>query len=135
MKHPGYYELDKRCSTCGAHPTVRHSTLCDHHWHERLARLSPIALRSAQVRRERYPHMHIPSGADLAIRTAAHRAVNRAVLYGDLPKLDGSIKCFDCDAPARHYDHRDYRKQLAVQPVCASCNRKRGTAIWSDKAA
>jgi hypothetical protein len=136
MKHPGFYPpVDKwgfrhECSKCGAVPTVCFSSLCDSHYRERHAHWSPIALRAAQVRRERYPHMHVPSGADLKLQAAAHRAVYLAVQRGDLPRLDGTIKCTDCPNKARHYDHRDYTKPLDVQPVCVSCNRLRGTALW-----
>jgi hypothetical protein len=36
--------------------------------------------------------------------------------------------CADCGKPATDYDHRDYRKPLEVEPVCHSCNLKRGPA-------
>jgi hypothetical protein len=35
----------------------------------------------------------------------------------------------DCGAKATAYDHRDHAKPLDVQPVCDSCNSKRGPAI------
>jgi len=55
-------------------------------------------------------------------------AVGAAIRLGKLPKLDGSIMCADCGVPACQYDHRDYSKPLEVDPVCQSCNRKRGPA-------
>lgn len=48
--------------------------------------------------------------------------VSGAVKAGILPKLDGSIKCHCCAAPAKEYDHRDYDKPLEVIPMCRSCN-------------
>lgn len=34
--------------------------------------------------------------------------------------------CTDCDKIAEVYDHRDYSRPLEVEPVCKSCNYKRG---------
>lgn len=59
----------------------------------------------------------------------AHTALNRAVRNGKIPKLDGTIPCVDCGAPACDYDHRDYSKPLDVEPVCRRCNLRRGPAI------
>lgn len=56
----------------------------------------------------------------------AHGYVTTAIYHGDLPKLDGSVPCVDCSAPAAEYDHRDYLKPLDVQPVCRACNQVRG---------
>lgn len=55
-------------------------------------------------------------------------AVKRAVNQGHLRPVRECV-CVDCGAPARHYDHRDYNEPLAVEPVCASCNRRRPPAI------
>jgi hypothetical protein len=55
--------------------------------------------------------------------------VGAAVRRGYLPKLDGSVPCIDCGRAAQHYDHRDYNYPLLVQPVCRSCNSKRGRAV------
>lgn len=57
----------------------------------------------------------------------ACRLVRDAVLNGNLlpAKL---LSCTDCGKPAVLYDHRDYSKPLDVQPVCKSCNNKRGSA-------
>lgn len=54
-------------------------------------------------------------------------AVAREIREGRLPKAS-QLTCVDCGQPARDYDHRDYAKPLDVQPVCRSCNRKRGPA-------
>ena len=66
-------------------------------------------------------------GMTTKMQSRASRLVSRAVQNGDLKKLDGSIPCVDCGKPARDYDHRDYAKPLDVDPVCRSCNSKRGT--------
>lgn len=58
----------------------------------------------------------------------AHSAVTRAIQDGLLPPLKGQIFCADCGRPAQCYDHRDYDKPLEVDPVCLSCNSKRGPA-------
>lgn len=59
---------------------------------------------------------------------AAYLAVRKAIMKGILPRLDGSIRCVDCDRSARYYDHRDYGKPLEVDPVCVRCNARRGPA-------
>lgn len=61
-------------------------------------------------------------------QAAAVMAVMKAKKAGLLPILDGSIKCSDCDKPAAQYDHRDYSRPLVVEPVCVSCNQRRGPA-------
>ena len=69
-------------------------------------------------------------GASLAaVGSRAHGLVAKARKEGLLPHLDGSIACADCGKPAAVYDHRDYSKPMNVDPVCRSCNRKRGMAI------
>lgn len=40
-----------------------------------------------------------------------------------------TLQCADCGAPASQYDHRDYNKPLEVEPVCRTCNVRRGRAI------
>lgn len=64
----------------------------------------------------------------------AHRYVEIAIRHGDLPKLDGSIPCEDCGAPACEYDHRDYKKPMEVAPVCRACNQSRGPGLHRDPA-
>lgn len=63
-----------------------------------------------------------PTGASLA-----RAEVNRAVSIGYLKRASECL-CVDCGVPAVCYDHRDYAKPLRVEPVCASCNLKRGPA-------
>lgn len=55
-------------------------------------------------------------------------AVNYAVRQG-LLKAASEHSCIDCGNKADHYEHRDYNKPLEVEPVCRSCNGKRGNAI------
>jgi hypothetical protein len=62
-------------------------------------------------------------------QSAAGLTVNRAIKDGKLPAAS-NMKCVDCGNPAQVYDHRDYAKPLEIEPVCKSCNRKRGSAIW-----
>ena len=58
----------------------------------------------------------------------AHRAVAKARKKGDLPDPK-TLECVDCKSPAVVYEHRDYSKPLDVEPVCISCNFRRGPAI------
>lgn len=62
----------------------------------------------------------------------AHSYVTVAIFNGDLPRLDGSIPCFDCGEPACEYDHRDYKKPMEVEPVCRACNQARGPGKHRD---
>ena len=61
----------------------------------------------------------------------AHAAVCVAIKKGKLKPAHDSY-CVDCGNPATEYDHRDYNKPLEVEPVCQSCNYKRGSAIPLD---
>lgn len=58
----------------------------------------------------------------------ARGEVYKAIKTGVLQSPVGFL-CVDCGKTAREYDHRDYNKPLDVQPVCRSCNLKRGPAI------
>lgn len=58
----------------------------------------------------------------------AAKALWQAIREGKLPHPRRAGPCVDCGEAARQYDHRDYRQPLAVEPVCRSCNRKRGPA-------
>lgn len=59
----------------------------------------------------------------------AHSAVGKAIRKGQL-KPPQSLDCADCGKTAEQYDHRDYGRPLDVEPVCRSCNFKRGPAKW-----
>jgi hypothetical protein len=69
-----------------------------------------------------------PKASGLGGAKAAWLAVNKAVKRGEL-RPAREQKCADCGKQAAHYDHRDYSKPLAVDPVCRSCNRKRGPGL------
>lgn len=60
----------------------------------------------------------------------ARNTVWTAVWQGNLPNLRWEdVPCVDCNKRAQHWDHRDYLKPLEVDPVCASCNKKRGPGL------
>jgi DNA-directed RNA polymerase subunit RPC12/RpoP len=83
------------------------------------------------IRRHNSNHLRCHQCYWVAGRVAAkaHNAVARAVRAGQIPDLKASvIACTDCGARANRYDHRDYAKPLVVEPVCHSCNLKRGPA-------
>lgn len=58
-------------------------------------------------------------------RGGASRWVADAIKRGALPSAN-TQKCTDCGATAECYDHRDYSRPEFVQPVCHSCDTKRG---------
>lgn len=66
-----------------------------------------------------------------AAQSKAQKLVRQAVLSGKLPNLrQTEIMCVDCKIRrAAHYEHRDYRFPLAVEPVCQRCNISRGPAL------
>ncbi len=61
------------------------------------------------------------------LRDKAHRAIAKAIRLGLMPKAS-TLVCVDCGTQASDYDHRDYTKPLDVEPVCRSCNVRRGSA-------
>lgn len=65
---------------------------------------------------------------DAGGRKEARSAVNNAIKRGELQPAN-TLTCVDCGKQARDYDHRDYSKPLDVQPVCRSCNKKRGPGV------
>jgi len=58
-------------------------------------------------------------------QSRAQRATRKAVFEGKLP-VPSTLQCADCKAPAHVYDHLSYDDPLAVEPVCRSCNVRRG---------
>lgn len=63
---------------------------------------------------------------------AAKVCVAKATKRGMLPRVrfnKGEAWCRDCGFYASSYDHRDYNKPLAVDPVCWECNVLRGPAV------
>ena len=61
-----------------------------------------------------------------ALRNKAYRVLKKAIENGTIPKIKSDTKCVDCGKSAQCYEHRDYSKPLLVEPVCYSCNGKRG---------
>lgn len=57
----------------------------------------------------------------------ASRIVTKAVNRGELPPPT-DFKCVDCGFRAHLYEHRCYDRPLDVEPVCYSCNVRRGPA-------
>lgn len=64
-----------------------------------------------------------------AIQRKALTAVARAVQKGLLPRAS-MLVCVDCGKQAEVYEHRHYGRPLQVEPVCQSCNRLRGPAVF-----
>lgn len=62
------------------------------------------------------------------ITAKVYAEMNSARRNGLIPVIDGTTVCVDCGAPAECHDHRDYSKPLHVEPVCRSCNVRRGPA-------
>ena len=61
------------------------------------------------------------------IRKVANELVRLEVISGRLFSAKRlRVQCSDCEKPAVCYDHRDYTKPLDLEPVCVSCNWKRG---------
>jgi hypothetical protein len=83
--------------------------------------------------RARYCYRPCSFTAD-TLRARAARAVQRAVRAGRIPS-PSQLYCVDCGGFAREYDHRDYGRPLAVEPVCRSCNLRRGPALFPAAAA
>ncbi|MEJ7746316.1 MAG: hypothetical protein WKF61_06115, partial [Luteimonas sp.] len=72
-----------------------------------------------------------PINAERWWQQRSHSLVQVAIKRGFLPNLKtGEYACMDCGAVAVEYDHRDYGRPFDVDPVCRSCNKQRGTAIW-----
>lgn len=63
-----------------------------------------------------------------AISNRACRKVKQAVAAGHIAPIVEGTKCVDCGGQAQEFDHREYCKPLAVDPVCHRCNLRRGPA-------
>ena len=46
--------------------------------------------------------------------------------YKNLLESASKKKCVDCGNNANHWEHRNYSRPLLIEPVCQSCNIKRG---------
>jgi hypothetical protein len=62
---------------------------------------------------------------------AAIARVHTAIRRGQLPAIS-SCTCVDCGKQAEIYEHRRYADALEVEPVCRSCNGKRGASWWGE---
>jgi hypothetical protein len=58
---------------------------------------------------------------------AANGHIKRAIARGEF-RSAREFDCVDCSAPAEIYDHRSYKDPFVADPVCRSCNIKRGPA-------
>ena len=57
----------------------------------------------------------------------ARYAVSKAIRQGLLQPASTQY-CVDCGGFAFGYEHRDYERPLEVDPICRTCNHKRGSA-------
>lgn len=67
----------------------------------------------------------------LALANASHNWA-RFRCYSALDQAPVALleeSCSDCGEPAAVRDHRDYRQPFQTEPVCLSCNRRRGRAL------
>lgn len=78
-------------------------------------------------RRGELPFPKYDRGGGSRAMAAVYAAIREGVLLHPT-----ECKCVDCGAQAHQYDHRDYRRPLDVDPVCRSCNKRRGPAIPLD---
>jgi len=72
-----------------------------------------------------------PPGTPLykAIRKISGRLLQKYIRAGKFPSADGR-PCVDCGATKYVcWDHRDYSEALTVEPVCYSCNGRRGPGL------
>lgn len=123
------------CRECGASPIDFYiCETCRQIINARQERRTAAGKRAAETRRRNNPNWCVPKSADLIWQGKAQAYVSAAKRMGVLPALDGSIACVDCGKPAAEYEHRDYSRPLDVEPVCNSCNAKRGTAKWPSAA-
>lgn len=104
---------------------------CDACAAKKRVHIMDAARRGGAARRKSQPGYFRPEDAERYWQHRAHAAVQAGVRNGLLPSLKaGEYACTDCGGVACEYDHRDYSRPLEVAPVCKSCNRKRGTAVW-----
>jgi hypothetical protein len=60
-------------------------------------------------------------------RRAARCILTMAIKAGFIRSHHGQ-QCVDCGAPAIGLEHREYSRPLDVEPICNSCNFRRGPA-------
>jgi hypothetical protein len=102
-----------RCYVCG---TVELSTWTSHYWRCNPCRVAGIRT-SSPIRR------YNCTGKDIC-RAEIHLAIRD----GKLPHPKG-LTCAGCGGVAVEYEHRNYNHPMRVEPICRSCNLKRGPAI------
>lgn len=73
--------------------------------------------------------MALPKDEYMALKQRCAYQYTKAKKEGLIKPITKKTKCVDCGAPATMYDHRNYYKPLEVEPVCRSCNGKRGQAF------
>lgn len=73
---------------------------------------------------------HLPrsSRSDWLGKDTAQRQVSISIRDGLLPS-PRTLRCADCRGGAVEYEHRDYNRPLDVEPICRSCNLRRGPAV------
>lgn len=121
------------CPHCNENTPTPGDCLCSGcrvKWDARCVKMEASKQKRRATMAVRHPHRQQPIHAHLFWQQRAQATVAEARKRGLLPELDGSIACSDCDKPAKQYDHRDYSRALDVEPVCRSCNVRRGTAKW-----
>lgn len=101
-----------RCCICGTVETARSAS-----------NFSRCSACKAAGRWSKYHNLGTRLGA-----SGAQAVVQRAMRDGLLPRPHG-LRCADCGRPATEYEHRDYNKPLEVEPICRTCNLKRGPAL------
>ena len=111
---------------CGACDSPHYCVTCRRIKRERM-------LAAAASRPRSNSHYFRPLNAECWWQRRCHSMVHAAIKRGLLPSLkSGEYACVDCGAVALEYDHRDYGRPFDVEPVCRSCNKQRGTAVWPD---
>lgn len=123
-----YSGYARRNSDCGKCASRWNCAECER---IRKERQRAAARRGVETRRQNQSGYFRPFNAERWWQSRAHSLVQQAIKKGLLPRLkDGGYTCVDCGAEAMEYDHRDYGRPFDVDPVCRSCNKQRGTAIW-----
>lgn len=122
-------EYDRQRQRCNSDAPEHDTWTCPECKEIKHKRQLEAARRGAATRSKTHPNWRRPT--DQFWQHRAHSAVQAAIKRGLLPDLkSGEYACTDCGASAYEYDHRDYGRPLDVQPVCRSCNKRRGTAKW-----
>jgi hypothetical protein len=124
-----YRKRDRKRQRCESNDPEHNTWMCHECREIKHERQREAAQRAAATRSKSHPGWRRPD--DRFWQSRAHSAVSAAIKRGLLPDLKtGLYACTDCGGVAHEYDHRDYGRPLDVQPVCRSCNKRRGTANW-----